>query len=209
MSVMNKNLWQPEPPASSQRERRKQAFREKIIESAIQLFDKKGCEETTLEEICELAEVSRPTFYSYYPSKQDLVMALAERLWLNVAGELTHLSLVNYESVTQYIASFFTMTSQSLTQYTRLEKDLIRQSMNASSGSNMNMLYVLTGMFEAVYVEGQKRGEIPKSQDVCFLAEMTMGCISTVMMRWADASDYPIEQRLTQLSNHICVIVSQ
>jgi len=50
------------------------------MEASIQLFERNGCDATTLEEICEQAEVSRPTFYSYYPSKNDLIKALAEKL---------------------------------------------------------------------------------------------------------------------------------
>lgn len=202
---MSKKFWQDEAPASSKRERRKQEFREKIMDAAIQLFEKNGCDATTLEHICELAEVSRPTFYSYYPSKQDLIHALAQKLWMNVAGQLTELSLANQDSTQHYISSFFSMTLKDISQYNRLERELIRQSMaaNASESTNMNMLYGLTSMFEAVYTAGRERGDVTKRFPADFLAEMTMGSISTVMMRWADDENYPIEKRLKQLGEYI------
>lgn len=202
---MTKELWQNESFSGSRREQRKQEYREKIMEAAIQLFEKNGCEATTLDEICDIAEISRPTFYSYYPSKKELIQALAEKLWINVAGEMTSLSLANFDSTQDYIHSFFKLTKKEFSKYNRLERELIRQSMADDPGesSNMNMLSKLTAMFEAVYREGKKRGDIGDRFPVDFLAEMSMGSISTVMMHWAVDENYPVEKRLTQLADYI------
>jgi len=158
---MNKPFWQETATAPTRREQRKQEFREKIMEASIQLFGKNGCDTTTLEEICELAEVSRPTFYSYYPSKNDLIKALAEKLWLNAATNFTSLFLAENQSTQDYIKSFF------------------------------------------VYRSGQKRGDVSSHYDTEFLAEMSMGVISTTMMKWAVDENYPIDKRLKQLSGFI------
>jgi len=202
---MNKPFWQETATAPTRREQRKQEFREKIMEPSIQLFGKNGCDTTTLEEICELAEVSRPTFYSYYPSKNDLIKALAEKLWLNAATNFTSLFLAENQSTQDYIKSFFEMTQQQLSRYDELERDLIRQSMagDPSDTSNMNMLSGLTSMFETVYRSGQKRGDVSSHYDTEFLAEMSMGVISTTMMKWAVDENYPIDKRLKQLSGFI------
>ncbi len=198
-------FWQETAPATTRREQRKQEFREKIMEASIQLFEKNGCDATTLEEICEQAEVSRPTFYSYYPSKNDLIKALAEKLWLNAATSFTSLFLAENQSTQDYIRSFFEMTKQQFSRYDGLERDLIRQSMagDPSDKSNMNMLSGLTSMFETVYRAGQKRGDVSSHYDTDFLAEMSMGVISTTMMKWAVDENYPIDKRLKQLSDFI------
>ena len=202
---MNTPFWQETAPATTRREQRKQEFREKIMEASIQLFEKNGCDATTLEDICEQAEVSRPTFYSYYPSKNDLIKALAEKLWLNAATNFTALFLAENQSTQDYIRSFFEMTQQQLSRYDELERDLIRQSMGGdpSDNSNMNMLSGLTSMFETVYRAGQKRGDVSSHYDTDFLAEMSMGVISTTMMKWAVDEGYPIDKRLKQLSDFI------
>ena len=198
-------FWQETAPATTRREQRKQEFREKIMEASIQLFEQNGCDATTLEEICEQAEVSRPTFYSYYPSKNDLIKALAEKLWLNAATSFTSIFLAENLSTQDYITSFFEMTKQQFSRYDGLERDLIRQSMagDPSDKSNMNMLNGLTSMFETVYRAGQKRGDVSSHYDVDFLAEMSMGVISTTMMKWAVDESYPIDKRLKQLSDFI------
>ena len=203
---MNKAFWQDESPASSRRERRKQEFREKIMEAAISLFEQKGCEDTTLEDICEMADISRPTFYSYYTSKHELILALGEKLWLSVAKDLTADSLANYESTRKYIESFVKLIGKEITKYSRLERELIRQSMISDpndSPSSISIMKELIDLFAKVYAEGRKRGDIGNLYPVDFLAEMTMGSINSVMRSWAVDEDFPIERRLRQLADYI------
>lgn len=202
---MNRRLLPDEPPASTQRERRKQAIRESILQSAIDLFEAQGCDATTLEDICARAEISRPTFYSYYASKQELIQALGETLWLSLASELTRLSLASHTSTQDYIEAFFDMTRKQLSQYNRLEKDLIRLNMASDprESNSMNILKGMNALFSAVYTQGRKRKDIGNRYPVDFLSEMTMGAISSVMMQWAVDADYPIDKRLKQLPDFI------
>jgi AcrR family transcriptional regulator len=55
------------------RERKKQKTRDTIIKAALELFDKRGYEHTTIAEIAEAAEVSPRTIFAYFPSKEDIV----------------------------------------------------------------------------------------------------------------------------------------
>jgi AcrR family transcriptional regulator len=200
--IMSKTSWLEEPPADTRRERRKQEIREKIMESAISLIESRGCDATTLEEICEQADVSRPTFYSYYPSKQDLIHALVEKLWLSVAHELTEKLLTRQASTVEYVETFFKLIRTEMARYSRLERELIRFSMHSDVNTeSMNMLGVLTNLFNTVYTEGKKRGDIGNRYPVDFLAEMTMGGIAAVMTKWGVDNDYPVDKRLKQLAD--------
>lgn len=62
-------------PRPSLRERKKQATREALIASARKLFAEKGYENTTLNEICDSADVHISTFFSYFESKEELAFA--------------------------------------------------------------------------------------------------------------------------------------
>lgn len=59
----------------SLRERKKAATRASLIATARKLFAKKGYEHTTLEEICEGAQIHVTTFFSYFQSKEELAFA--------------------------------------------------------------------------------------------------------------------------------------
>lgn len=62
-------------PAQGLRERKKAKTRAAIREHAMRLFREQGYAETTVDQIADAAEVSPSTFFRYFPSKEDVVLA--------------------------------------------------------------------------------------------------------------------------------------
>lgn len=62
------------PPRLGLRERKKAKTRAAIQAHALRLFAEQGYDHTTVEQICEAAEISESTFYRYFPNKPDVVL---------------------------------------------------------------------------------------------------------------------------------------
>jgi TetR/AcrR family transcriptional regulator len=62
---------------AERKERERQQRRDEIIQAAEKVFFSRGFEKSTMDEIAELAELSKGTLYLYFKSKDDLHMAVA------------------------------------------------------------------------------------------------------------------------------------
>src|SRR6266567_4885243 len=61
------------------RERKKARLRQQIIETAIRLFRKQGYEKTRIDDIVKILEISQPTFFRYFPSKDAVLRDVGKR----------------------------------------------------------------------------------------------------------------------------------
>jgi AcrR family transcriptional regulator len=62
-------------PPTGLRERKKAKTRAAIREQAMRLFEEQGYAATTVDQIAEAADVSQSTFFRYFPTKEDTVLA--------------------------------------------------------------------------------------------------------------------------------------
>ena len=61
------------------RERKKARLRQQIIDTAIRLFRKQGYEKTRIDDIVGILEISQPTFFRYFPSKDAVLRDVGQR----------------------------------------------------------------------------------------------------------------------------------
>jgi AcrR family transcriptional regulator len=63
------------------RERKKLRTRRALADAALRMFTENGFDATTLEELAEEAEVSRSTFFRFFPAKEAAAIEAEAELW--------------------------------------------------------------------------------------------------------------------------------
>lgn len=89
---MTKQLPETIPNAEGRRERKQRETRRRIAEVGLQLFLSNGYDTTTLDQIANAAGISRRSFFSYFKSKDDLVLAWQDEGWASMWAELATVS---------------------------------------------------------------------------------------------------------------------
>jgi AcrR family transcriptional regulator len=86
---------------SGMRQRKRQERHDALIDAAMELFQEQGYEQTTMEQIAALADVSAPTLYRYFPRKTELLIALfwKERERLAAALDDFHRTSASWDAV--------------------------------------------------------------------------------------------------------------
>jgi AcrR family transcriptional regulator len=86
---------------SGMRQRKRQERHDALIDAAMELFQRNGYEQTTMEEIAAQADVSAPTLYRYFPRKNELLIALfwKERERLATALDDFHRKSASWDAV--------------------------------------------------------------------------------------------------------------
>ena len=81
-----------QPAKEGLRERKQRQTRQRIAETGLTLFLANGYESTTLDAIAEAAGISRRTFFSYFKSKEEIVLAWQTGAWDAMRAELLKVS---------------------------------------------------------------------------------------------------------------------
>ncbi len=71
------------------RERKRRATLERIADAGLRLILERGYEETTLDAIAEAAGISRRTFFYYFSSKEEILLA-----WQSAVGSMIHAAIL-------------------------------------------------------------------------------------------------------------------
>lgn len=168
------------------RERKKARLRQQIIETAVRLFRKHGYEKTRIEDIVQHLEISQPTFFRYFPSK-DAVLREVGRRGFACQIEKLESEIVSKATTADHLRRFY----ETLAKLTEADRPLwqavvLSGAMDPVRSPDMRKPEEATiNLLRQVLAQGQKRGEITRAFPVIHLAEFMEGLFTTVVRQWA------------------------
>jgi AcrR family transcriptional regulator len=102
----------PKPDVSDER-------KDQIMNAAEEVFAQKGFDEARMDDIAEETGLSKGTLYLYYKSKDDLIIAILDRIFQHEFRTFENLDLANM-SATDAIWNFAETTSKDVKMMMRL-----------------------------------------------------------------------------------------
>lgn len=177
-------------------DRKKEQARTKIIDIAIDLFEKQGFDGTTMEQIAEEADVAKGTLYNYFSSKGAIIVAYVQRinrnyepLWQKVIDEnpntrarLLAMLEIGLGWAGQNKDIYMMYTSSRL-------RDLSNKQMEPDKRSG------LQGIFERIIRRGQAEGELRSDIPAEAMAALFYTNVFMVLTVWmAYGDDFPVHE---------------
>ena len=168
------------------RERKKARLRQQIIDTSIRLFRKRGYEGTRVEDIVQVLEISQPTFFRYFPSK-DAVLREVGRRGFNCINEHLETELSSDATTAERLQRMYEHMAREVESDRPLWRAIVLSgAMDPVRSPQMRRAdEIACSLLKAVLQEGQKRGEVTKKFPPAHLAEFMEGLYTTVVRRWA------------------------
>jgi AcrR family transcriptional regulator len=173
-------------------DRRKREISDRILEAAFDLFLRQGMSATTIEEICERADVANRTFFNHFPTRQAMVAALAKRRLANLHDVVFARA---DESIPARIVGVFDDIAAVLIKSSDTYREIIGEMM-ATAGQGAHRGFGLHDTFVDLVKEGVTRGEVTTRHDPRTLADIIVAALSGGIGNWTVDRTYPLDTSL-------------
>jgi len=189
------------------REEKKAEQRRAILAASAALFCKRGYEQTRVQDIVARLRISEATFFNYFPTKEALVQEFAlEALDFSIATVRAELERHD-SSVPDRIRNIMLGWARSWDADPEFYTLLATRSgiLSGQQGPLREKSMRLYGLYEELFSEGQRRGEIRSDQQALHLAEMLEGMLIIIAQNWISGwwkdRTEPLEERFMNAVN--------
>lgn len=178
----------------------KQATRARLLVAAAQEFGRVGLERANIDTISLAAGCAKGTIYNYFPSKEELFLAVVEEASAQAAG----VGSVPRESPTrERLAATLAGFCAWAREHDAFARVLVRECLMGTPGLYPRVILAeapLTGELEAIIREGMARGELRDDVSAELLALAITGLTDLALVEhWASNGSRPNLEEIPEL----------
>ena len=185
-----------EPAPVSRRERKTQQQRRRVFEIALALFARHGFDEVPVEAITEKADVAKGTFFNYFPSKADVLVAF----WAEVVEDvLSYGESIRGESGRACFHQFFKYLARRVRADVDIFDILVRRVGQEPSLYDIDQRTAQRelALFERFLETGHRSGAFMHGQDPALVAEIVGDLWLGSLRKWIfTGRKFSLEKRL-------------
>jgi len=180
--------------------------RKEIINSAFEIFGKKGFESTTIKDIAEQANVASGSVYNYFENKEDLFKATVEEGWNDLLSEMEKISnsnehpLKKFENLMEY--GFQTLENA----IPLLKGMLFKANQHEMLHDNLEKFY---RNIEKLLLEGKRVGLLNITDDPEQLASGIKIIVAGVLFSVAMAKPEEMQDEVKRLKKAIRLMIEE
>jgi AcrR family transcriptional regulator len=169
------------------RERKREQTKQGLINAAVDLFVAKGYDETTIDDIAAAADVAKVTFYYYFKSKEEIVLAIKENGAEELLGRMEKLFLEEV-SAPEILRALFGEVGHWTEKNWQLLKVFATQKFGSmvkgETCAQEEKAAPIILLIERIISYGQKSGQFRKEADAREMAHFVMWALTHEQFSW-------------------------
>jgi AcrR family transcriptional regulator len=167
----------------SRRERKKEETRRRIFEAALELFRTRGFEATTVDEITELADVGRGTFFNYFPRKEAVLSFIAEEQ-VAALQELMPAMLESDEPTSALMIRLLQLAAEGYVRDKEVSRLVLTEWIKRDVQPPAETAAHAQRFFQALFQRGLARGEVRSDVVPARLEGIVKGIFLATLFQW-------------------------
>lgn len=171
---------------SNIREQKKRKTKKAIINAAIRLFDEKGYEKTSIEELAKEAGIGKGTIYTYFQTKSEIFFAFCEEQLEFVHGELARKTdpqapLIE-QIMTVFMGEFLHVTHNREFGRFFMQQTLFPEERDKNRFEEVDSKWL--SLLFSIFQRAQDKNELRKDIDLLYLAGHFYALYVLVVSSW-------------------------
>src|SRR5690606_10937907 len=159
--------------------------RERLLEAATQVFSEKGYYATAVDDIVHASKTSKGSFYHFFPSKQEIFLALVDRLYGRLVSRVEE-AIADQRGALAKVDAALKAALDDIAKHRRIARILFIEAAGLGHAFNEKLFQLHTSF--AKLIENHLRraveeGSIPPI-DTELAAYAWFGAINEVVIRW-------------------------
>jgi TetR/AcrR family transcriptional regulator, fatty acid metabolism regulator protein len=157
-----------------------------ILDAALRTFVARGYAETKVAEIAHEAGVAEGTLYNYFPSKEQLLLALFEEKWGSIIDGIRK-RLQGMDNPNDKLKAVFLMVMRMFRKDRHLAELFmidLKQSSIFLTNYTIGRVVEFLDLIEAILEEGKKKGIYRKDLDPRVAKMVIFGAAQGILLSW-------------------------
>ena len=187
----------------SRRERRRVEIRERIVGTALLLFETQGYEATTVTEIARRADIAYGTFFNHFPSKLHLLREVSDHALQDLFENVEEVRK-RPGSFAEHLVALFESSAERAEdkgpQMRELTGAMMALAFPETAGQDDRRIRLA---FRRILEDGLAAGEVREGIDLDTLTDVVVGTWYSMFLSWVHFDDYPLRERASSAARFL------
>lgn len=173
-----------------------------ILDAALRTFVQRGFPETKVAEIASEAGVAEGTLYNYFPSKEDLLLALFDEKWGRIIDDIKK-KITRVDNPNDQLKAIFSTVVKMFKKNRHLAELFmidIKQSSIFLNNYTINRIVEFIDIIEEILKEGKRKGIYRKDLDTRVAKMVIFGAAQGILLSWVLSESKAIRNQTFKFS---------